>query len=321
MDRNDFIRKARCIAQEAEDLMNQIQSASCDRKEDSYPIFRLAHYTTLEALVSMLQAQNGGLRLSDSSTMNDPDEGIATKDGRSIKQFLESEFRHDSWLRRRYENAHICCFVGVERGAAGGLEPGDDLLFWRLYGNDCRGLSITLSPESSTRLLQQNVVHEIIYSSDAPLTVDMRPLSRILNDLEQLRLGAIHANQWESIFSSVIPKCDLLMAYRFLHKNAHYSMEREYRTIAFVGEDHCAPEDKHFVDRGQHVQYNRIRTYVQLAELVCRELLVTNSRITIGSNVPESEQVKCDITHLLSKSLKLAPNVVKVRESSERYRV
>lgn len=54
---------------------------------------QLAHYTSLEALISMLQDSDGGLRLSDSSTMNDPGEGHATRDGREISRLLDGTSR------------------------------------------------------------------------------------------------------------------------------------------------------------------------------------------------------------------------------------
>ena len=142
--------EADAVAQKAKALLTHFHSPTTISQEARTPVFRLAHYTTLEAVISMLQSPNGGLRLSDSSTMNDPEEGCATRDGRSIRHLLGDEFEKDSWPRRRYDHAHICCFVGVDRGAEADVEAGDDLLFWRLYGNECRGLSITLSPHLST---------------------------------------------------------------------------------------------------------------------------------------------------------------------------
>ena len=68
----------------------------------------------------MLQDPDGGLRLSDSGTMNDPDEGQTTKDDRMFANLLEEQFGEESWLRRRYRSAHIGCFVGVRSRADGG---------------------------------------------------------------------------------------------------------------------------------------------------------------------------------------------------------
>ena len=313
-------KEADALAWKAKELSANFQSPTPSSHEHSTPVFRLAHYTTLEAVISMLQSPEGGLRLSDSSTMNDPEEGCATRDGRSIRHLLDDEFEQDSWLRRRYDHAHICCFVGVDRGAEHDVEPGDDLLFWRLYGNECRGLSITLPPYLSTDLLRKGWVQQVTYAGDPPLAIDLRPISSLLHDLEKLRVRSIDAELWHSVYPVFLSHCDLVMAYRFLHKRAHYSMEREYRAVAFVTANDEAPEDGQFPARGHHVQYHRIRTYVQTPQLACRAILTTNSRITIGANVPESDRVKRNIADLVSRCLELAPGVVSVRLSRTQYR-
>ena len=149
---------------------------------DDRKTFRLGHYTALEAVVSMLQSSNGGLRLSDSSTMNDPEEGRATRDGRNIKHLLEEQFAPDSWPRRRYDDAHVCCFVGVDRAAEDDVEPGDDLLFWRLYGNDCRGLSITIPTHVSADLLIGRYVQQVTYTDEPPPTTYPRKISLLMKE-------------------------------------------------------------------------------------------------------------------------------------------
>ena len=306
--------KAAAIAADARSLLAKIQDTPTVHET---PSFRLAHYTTLEALVSMLQCSSGGLRLSDSSTMNDPEEGCATRDGRSIRHLLKDEFEEDSWPRRRYDAAHICCFVGVERGAED-VNPGDDLLFWRLYGGDCRGLSITLAPHVSADLLSTAHVQEVTYKKEPPRRLDLRPISSLLQKLEELRSRANDAQLWPSVCPRVLPDCDRLMAYRFLHKRAHYAMEREYRVVAFATDD--AYEDRLFAATGHHVQYGRIRRYVQIPELACKKILGTKSFITIGSNVPETDHVETTVATLVEKSLRLAPNVVSVGISRTQYR-
>ena len=199
-DSSILIEKADAIADRARALLATIHPPGFRPTGRDSAKFRLAHYTTLEAVVSMLQSSNGGLRLSDSSTMNDPEEGCATRDGRFIKHLLEDEFEDNSWPRRRYGDAHVCCFVGVQRGTDDGVEPGDDLLFWRLYGGECRGLSITLAPHVSADLLTKTCVQEVTYTSDPPLRVDLRSISSLLQDLEELRSRATGENTWEAVY-------------------------------------------------------------------------------------------------------------------------
>ena len=72
------------------------------------------------------------------------------------------------------------------------------------------------------------------------------------------------------------------MAQRFVQKSAHYSMEREYRAVKFVTNGEQAIEDERFSTTGYHVQYQRLRRYVETPELSCRSIFSTNSLITIG---------------------------------------
>ena len=311
--------EADAIAERAQTLLASIHPPSSDPATPSAVKFRLAHYTTLEALVSMLQTPSGGLRLSDSSTMNDPTEGRATREGRLIKHLLDDEFDKNSWPNRRYSDAHVCCFVGVHRGVDVDVDPGDDLLFWRLYGAECRGLSVTLAPHVSAHLLGNACVQQVIYTYDPPVRANLDSIVSLLRDLDELRSRAIDSHLWEKVFPRALPACDRLMAYRFLHKHPHYSMEREYRAIAFVTDDN-APEDQPFSARGHHVQYHRIRRYVQIPELACGKLFTTSSQITIGSNVAEIGSVEESLTELVSENLGLAPNVVSVSVSRTRYR-
>ena len=116
----------------------------------------------------MLQNPNGGLRLSDSSTMNDPEEGFASADGRELYNRMVKEFEPNSWIRRRYEASHICCFVGGDmRDQDEPINVSDDLLFWRLYGGDCRGLSITIPANVSDSLLKTSKVQKVSYANDS----------------------------------------------------------------------------------------------------------------------------------------------------------
>lgn len=319
-DCDHLMTDARDIAERAKKESAVLIPLPSDSKDNKTGSFRLAHYASLEAVTSMLQSPDGGLRLSDSSTMNDPEEGCATRDGRSIRHVLIDEFEEDSWLRQRYDDAHVCCFVGASRGEEDDVEPGDDLLFWRLYGNECRGLSITLASHHSERLLQDRYVHQVTYAPDPPLSIDVRPILKVLRDLQKLRTNAIDADVWESIYPLVLPACDLLMSYRFLHKRAHYSMERECRAIVFVTGNNHLPEDNRFSAKGYHVQYQRIRKYVQIPQLSCNHIFTTDSRITIGANVPESDNVKKEVDALVSEFFNVAPSVVSVRVSKKQYR-
>ena len=311
---------ANSIAERARNLFKSTYEMRSDPPFTREESFRLAHYTSLEAIVSMLQTPDGGLRLSGSDTMNDPDEGRATVGGRTILHWLKDEFGEESWVWKRYSSAHLCCLVGIDRMKNKNFEVGNDLLFWRLYGNECRGVSITIPPHRANELVKSSVVQRVIYTEEPDIQIDVGGIFKLLKDLNDLHSRACEAGLWPNICQTVIPMCDLLLGQRFLLKRFHYEMEREYRAVAFVTQgDEKAPEDSRFVSRGQHVQFGCVRTYVQIPELSCRSILTTGSRITIGSNVPDTT-AKDTLESLVAERLNQAPSVVTIRISGIRYR-
>ena len=311
------------IARHANDLRRPSgQTSGSESSDGSPPSLRLAHYTSLEALISMLQASGGGLRLSDSSTMNDPEEGRATRDGRGISRLLADEFGQESWPWKRYGSANVCCFVGVDRKEEKNINAGDDLLFWRLYGSECRGISIAVAPHKSRELVEASVIQRVTYTDEPRMQVDIAAISSLLQDLDGLRKEACAVGAWTEIYELAIPECDLLMGQRFLWKRSHFEVEAEYRALAFITEEEEeeeACEDSGFSCRGLHVQYGRLRTYVQTSQLTCASILTTDSDIIIGNNVPKAEEVANTVKRLV-EGLGRAPNVVRTRVSSIRYR-
>ena len=226
----------------------------------------------------------------------------------------------ESWPWKRYSSANVCCFVGVDQGEDEDIDPGDDLLFWRLYGNECRGVSIAMASHLSEKLVKSLVVQRVVYTDEPRMRVDVAAIAAVLGDLDGLRVRAFEADLWPQICQVVVPVCDFLLGQRFLCKRSHYEMEREYRALAFVTQDgNDAPEDFGYSSRGLHVQYGRIRTYVQILDLSCESILTTGSQVTIGNNVPKSRDAKGRVARLV-EGLGRAPNVVGTRVSGIRYR-
>lgn len=317
LDPKSLERRARELASSVGDLLQLSSDPQSSLSPEQLSSLRLAHYTSLDAIVSMLQRPGDGLRLSDSSIMNDPDEGRSTSDDRFFVQLLKKEFGKKSWLWKRYSNAKICCFVGVAGSDNSGKDPGNDLLFWRLYGNDCRGVSITIPPHKSQELLASCVVQPVEYFDEPPLGINLVPLAALLRGLDDLRSEACESDKWPKISSLVLPAVDRLLKQRFLRKRSYYQMESEYRAVAFhVGGWDGLPS----LDHGLNVRYNRARTFVQVPSLRCESIFTTGSRITIGSNVPQISRAKKTLSGLLENQLEIAPGVVAVRESGILYR-
>ena len=124
--------------------------------------------------------------------MNDPDEGSTTSEGEMLLDVLNDDFGEDSWLWRRYAIAHIGCFVGTTRGEGGAvgygvIDVGDDLLFWRLYGDQCRGVSLTMPPHVCGPLLGTSVVQKVTYRDEPPMPTNRGDVVGVLRELDRLR--------------------------------------------------------------------------------------------------------------------------------------
>ena len=280
----------------------------------------LAHYTSLEALISILQTSDGGLRLSHSSAMNDPEEGMTTTYDTILYRQLKDDADQMPWIYERYGAAFVCCFVGIEEDDVRTIDPGDDLLFWRLYGNGCRGISITTAPHRSTQLVASSLVRQVTYATEALDVAEVNAVLELLRDLDQLRVRALEVELWPDVAQIVLPPCDGLLAERFLRKQIHYSIEREYRAVLFdAGVEMADRTGGIIVSGGTQVQNGLCRRYVQVEELMRTSILTTDTQITIGSNVAERDRVRWMIENSLDL-LGLAPNVVPVRVSEIPYR-
>jgi len=97
----------------------------------------ITHYTSIHSLVSMLQSasrdEKNFLRMYDSAHSNDPGEG------NFLKRHLSKEYT--SLIGDEASHAYIASFVlsDDEKGKAR-----DNLSFWRAYGRDGEGCSLSL---------------------------------------------------------------------------------------------------------------------------------------------------------------------------------
>ena len=132
--------------------------ASPERPEDDYVV----HYTSMAALVSMLQdateerlrGKKALWRLYDSFHLNDPDEG--TYFDRSLN--LQERY---SWLKKEHgdvTHAYIASFV-LPNAYKTEEDVSNSLLFWRAYGREGEGCSLRLP-------IQRSLLQRVLYGSD-----------------------------------------------------------------------------------------------------------------------------------------------------------
>lgn len=236
----------------------------------------LAHYTSLETIYSILEKQKkyknkknkesinkeNGLRLYDVDTLNDPTEG------KIISKSLLTK-RHD-YLKNAEDakssdiiNTFICSFV------SGAENIGDKLQYWQSYGQDGLGCSIQLSPKQDKKKFYEVFYNEKIEESIINKYLDLgKELHKKLPSKEQ-------ENFANNIFKSI-------NWMTFLYKSADYEQEKEYRYIQTSSEN----IKFHFKEDGPY-----LREYILSPDLNAEEFLITNSKITIGPRVHDSDRI------------------------------
>ena len=100
------------------------------------------HYTSLETVLGMLsqETEGGGasLRLYDSLHCNDPEEG------NFLAHYLSSAPEH-RWLAEGGTGGHA--YIASLNVDKGGRDLSNELVFWRTYGNNGAGCSMTMNVE------------------------------------------------------------------------------------------------------------------------------------------------------------------------------
>lgn len=195
----------------------------------------LAHYTKCDALKAII-TEGDGLKARRSDLLADPREGTTTAAGKNLAEALEEQDQ-SSWVYRKFRHAYLTCFVGGEENdpELQGVEIEDDLLFWRLYGDECRGASIKL-PESMVRRLEGfHTFGPVRYVSaaDANQTNRGGRSGGIVRNLTRLHEEFTSTGDWDEFYDKVRHFVERYMAQRFLEKQAHYRAEREYRLVMF----------------------------------------------------------------------------------------
>ena len=256
------------------------------------------HYTSIAALVSMLQRATEGngrssLRLYDSNHFNDPDEGNFFD--RNIK--LPSKLARELVKITYSPHAYIASFIVPHvkpgnRSARTRRDMGDNLAFWRAYGDEGMGCSLSL-------VVPRDQLRKVLYGREAvrqtrELLVPV--LESILDCLTPLFRLSVAVDIRQHLVRTVAGHIDKV---RYLYKSEAYEYEHECRLVV--------PE----VDADENLiffQYEerdggaiRVRHYYEVEELDVRELFVTGSLIRLGPRVPKPNNVRYYLETLLRK--------------------
>ena len=296
------------VLAELDPVVGQIATKAAERHrlptEVEDTTLRATHYTSLAAATSMLRGlaygQGSTLRLYDSSHCNDPDEGD------HLVRELSSNNQH-RWLEQGsgVGHAYMTSFVSDEDEQ----DMSDDLVFWRTYGKDGKGCSLTVDVPS--RLLR-----EVLYEP-ADVDVIRKPLLPVLGAVTPL---AQADEQCAKAISETIWKH--LADVRYLYKDLAYHHEREYRVVRVGTEPDIRSGGARFEPHEESGSLVEVRHYCELPDLDLRKLLLSNSRMVLGPSVRDRYSVRLYFENLKRQARAIVPGLhdFPIQESQIRYR-
>lgn len=277
------------------------------------------HYTSIGTLVSMLQQaaknkQNAAkdeqksskdekttsLRLYDSVHFNDPDEG------NYFYRHLNLPKKYD-WLGGKKEShAYIASFIISDTEG----DMNDNLVFWRTYGKEGEGCSLRLRiPSGRLRRVLYGAV-EVQKTGKRLCSVldSLSPLVTVSKSSLKEKIQKVREKLAETVWES-------LARILYLYKSEAYAYECECR---FVTHKSDIEEEKIcFEYKEQNNSTPRIRHYYEDEDLAIKNILPSDSSITIGPCVPyRSDVINC--LEILKRRAKIYGPEIKTSKISYR---
>ena len=300
--------------------LNDVMKKWCSEIEQEHLLgsgekCRVIHYTSIAALVSMLQVSSSqdkdgikepSLRLYDSMHFNDPDEG---------KYFIRNLTLDDqyNWLRNDKKeefssNAYIASFI---RHCNENEKMEDNLVFWRTYGKEGTGCSLSFE-------VQSDQLRKVYYGSEhlKDVTKQLIPILSILEPLLDVRSGSrVKVKQIQETISKNI--WNALRRISYLYKSEEYQYEKECRFIISERDVEPLKKEVFFELNRQGYNVEHIRHYCEDNALRSGEILVTGSIVTLGPRV--IPHMKYCLEILQKKANLLGPNIEFSSVSYQKY--
>lgn len=263
------------------DICRSIETPTTfDRTEDPTRSL-VTHYTSINALFSMLQSaaegKSGSLRLYDSVHFNDPDEG------KILVGYFEK--RHP-WMRLEYRHpslAYVASFVAPPSDQQRD-SSNDDLVFWLTYGKECEGCSLRISIPNAQLRKVSYCADEATRTGQAllPILDAIEPLADVNEDIRiTLAKGFL----------------DSMEGTQYLYKSEAYQFENESRFL--VGGSNVCKDNICFDLRNNSSPI--IRHYWEHEDLSVGEIFGSGTSITIGSRVPDFDDLERSLKILIER--------------------
>ena len=305
----------------------------------------VVHYTSLHALFSMLHgsaepsrrpslADPGAypdppaktpanqeaptdrryLRLYDCANLNDPLEGayflkelVGMQDTLGILEYVLQV------------PAYITSFVTPIQNENNRTnnKARDNLVFWRLYGQEGRGCSISIPVGRFTSSQCEATLQKVDYGRDnaASHAGRLRPVVNCLDEIVEAATENRRPKVQRQVAATLL---ECLGEIPYLYKSSAYDYEEEYRIVAMEAdlESHGGIRYDFEARPGQ---CGRLRMYGQHRCLGLTNILATDSVITLGPSIPNVDYVQYAIERLLKsigiRNLKIEKSPISYRQT------
>ena len=272
-------------------------------------VSHLVHYTTLDALISMLGVntvdgetyvlpaaerddteeakdrarQRGYLRLYDTFSANDPNEGTFFVTSADPTGSFQKKY---GAVWRLFEQRSKSPAYQTSLKQVGKAEDADELVSWQTYGGDGKGCALVFPAK---RLEGLHKLYTVRYGAEAAMDC----LNRIDAALDAYTsLGVPGAPDFAGsrgpyhLPSSI---ANVLSPLVYLYKSEHYGSEREARVVVPFSD----------LEKGALLQKGSWRHFAQLPELKIGKLLESPAKIVFGPSVVGLANLKFVLSALL----------------------
>lgn len=277
----------------------------------------VVHYTSLSNVIAMLKPDDDGneryLRMYSTIGFNDPSEGryfidLAREKSKFLKELLP-EGGVDA------DPAYIASFIRVDSSNSEShhnMDPADHLMFWRAYGREGTGCSLTLFFDD-----KEDEIHNVVYGKRNTIK-NIKSIERELQQLFNVADVAFDAaiargvirqdelsddmqsarrSKWLNLQSSI-----RLNRSRYLYKSDPFQYETECRFIVTpdtadekgmaIKFDYSGPPSKEVVKK--YVEHPSLK--------LTDKIFQTGSAITLGPLVPNPQHTKEYLEQLLKNA-------------------
>lgn len=264
----------------------------------------VVHYTSVDTVIKMfrdyIETERSYLRLYDTFHLNDPEEG----------KYLISRLdptAHEK-LKALIEANAPCAYVSSfiipdDSQQSKGVGARDNLVFWKTYGREGTGCSITMRV-SAARLYKVKYgiddvrcVADAIEGIRAGIMEAIKPIMDVASDENEEVL-------MKALSSTLSVELEDIL---YLYKSTAYEYEKEVKIIRTKGNIDAAGDKICFE---YYPGATKIRHYYNDESLSAHNLLTTGSVITLGPCVPDKENIAYYLEHLKGKSGLTGPCIV-----------